>query len=301
MAILSGIARLLIEEHAKRPFTGRLLQLGRQEIMFTRDDLRRIMGLCGVSADRLRDGPPRLTDEEFFGIFAFDAIEVSDVSTDMKAGVVHDLNSADVAQPHRGRFDVIFDGGTMEHVFHAPNVFAAIHAFLAENGRIIHNTPASNSIDHGFYSFSPCLYHEYYTANGYRIDTAYLLDYGTRYLPIRMTAFPYTPPLRRSWLDARRPGHVHYNYFVASKTAHATAGCVPQQSFYEGVWKEAEAGGDRRVVAAASGSGERLKAMIKAMPALEGLLRRHGLPLLRLHDTWSARRAMNRTARRIHV
>lgn len=301
MAILSGIARLLIEEHAKRPFTGRLLQLGRQEIMFTRADLRRIMALCGMPADRLRDGLPQLTDEEFFGIFSFDAIEVSDVSTDMKAGVVHDLNSAEVDPVHRGRFDVIFDGGTMEHVFHAPNVFAAIHGFLAESGRIIHNTPASNSIDHGFYSFSPCLYHEYYTANGYEIETAYLLDYGTRYLPIRMTAFAYTPPLRRSWLDARRPGHVHYNYFVATKTARSTAGRVPQQSFYEGVWAEASGvrqGSEGGGVRSTAGS---LKALIKSFPIVEGMVRRYGMPIIRFHDTWSARRALARNARRIEA
>lgn len=114
----------------------------------------------------------------------------------------------------------------MEHVFHAPNVLASVHEFLSVNGRAIHNTPASNSIDHGFYSFSPCLYHEYYTANGYEIETAYLLDYGTRYLPVRMTAYPYKPPLRRSWLDMRRNGHVHYSFFIARKLPGATQGRI---------------------------------------------------------------------------
>jgi SAM-dependent methyltransferase len=299
MAILTGIARLLIEEHMRRPFTGHLLQLGRQEILFKRDDLARIMRTCGMPAERLKPGGQDLDDIAFFSIFDFDSISAADVSVEMTAEVVHDLNSADVSPAHRGRFDVIFDGGTMEHVFHAPNLFAAIHALLAENGRIVHNTPASNSIDHGFYSFSPCLYHEYYKTNGYRIETAYLLDYGSRYLPIRMTAYNYDPPLRRSWLDMRRPSHVHYNFFVARKQLGATFGRVPQQSFYEAIWTEASGGATQAAQDMRVGLADRLISIVKASPGVDRFVRRYGLPLLRLHDTWSARRALQRVARRI--
>ena len=60
---------------------------------------------------------------------------------------------------------MIIDGGTMEHIFHIPNVLNNIYRMLRVGGRIIHISPSSNYVDHGFYSFSPTLFYDFYQTN----------------------------------------------------------------------------------------------------------------------------------------
>lgn len=304
MGILSGIARLLIEEHQRRPFQGRLLQLGRQEIMFSRKRCAQLIKETGlVPSDRStyrESSNEEISDTEFFSLFGVDSIEALDATADVAASVVHDLNVAEVPEQYRGKFDVIFDGGTMEHVFHAPNMLTAIHNLLAPGGRIIHNTPASNAVDHGFYSFSPCLYYEYYSKSGYELNTAYLIDYGTRLLPIRMTAYPYLPPLSRSALDGRLGGHVHYNYVVATKREGAQAGQIPQQSFYQDIWDEAAAGSGTPTTKPAVDLTASLKNTVKSSPFLNRIVRTYGHPVIRYLDRRQARRYLRARGRRLY-
>jgi hypothetical protein len=242
MAIPKGIASLLIEEHLRRPFQGRLLQLGRQRIFFSLVDFQRIARRHGfVPANhevlqKIQDVRRQLTDEEFFGAFGFSSVCAPDYEKDLGASFTHDLNSPDPPKDQIAAWDCVFDGGTLEHVFNVPNALKCVCQFLSPAGRVIHYSPASNCVDHGFYSLSPCLFHEFYRANGFRVDSAKLLDMGTRLRPIRVTAFDYVPPIPRSILDGYLTGNRYMNFFVATKTEPTNGDRVPQQQFYQGVW-----------------------------------------------------------------
>jgi hypothetical protein len=307
MGILRGIAALMIDEHQARPFTGRLLQLGRQEIFFTAADLARIAAQRGFTpANRAAlaaiDDPRRpLTDREFFGAFDFSAIAAADYSDFDGAELVYDMNRDDLPLDHRGAHDCVVDGGTMEHVFHAPNFLKNVFGLLRVGGRVVHVCPASNAVDHGFYSFSPCLFYEFYRTNGWRIDACQLLDFGTKLLPIRMTAYDYVPPIPRDALDGYLPGTVHYTFFVATKTAESRCDAIPQQNFYQDLWdgaRDADAG----AATGAPPAGRLLgaaKAAIKRSAMLDRAARTYGLPLLRAARILQARRRLGRVGRRI--
>ena len=58
------------------------------------------------------------------------------------ADFIHDLNSVPAPKPLRDRFDVIFNYGTIEHVFHVPNALQNIHDMLKVGGRVIHDVVA---------------------------------------------------------------------------------------------------------------------------------------------------------------
>src|SRR5260221_4574216 len=288
MGILRGIASLMIEEHQVRRFGGRLLQLGRQEIFFSAIDLARIAARRGFTphnaavhaaiADRRRP----LTDLEFFGSFGFAEVAAADYSDFDGAELVYDMNRDDLPDAHRGAYDCVVDGGTMEHVFHAPNFLKNVFGLLRVGGRVIHVSPASNAVDHGFYSFSPCLFYEFYKANGWRIDACKLLNFGSRLLPIRMTAYDYAPPIPRTVLDGYLAGTVHYNFFVATKTPEARGDLVPQQNFYQDLWDGTSpgAGAVRRASPARALIGA-AKTMIKRHPGIERAARSYALPFLR--------------------
>jgi len=77
------------------------------------------------------------------------------------------------------QYDVIYDGGTLEHIFNAPQALKTIHGLLKQDGIIVHGSPSHNHVDHGFYMFSPTFFWDYYSANKYNILTSYLFQYSS--------------------------------------------------------------------------------------------------------------------------
>jgi hypothetical protein len=309
MGVVLGTAALLIEHFGSNPARGRLLQLGRQDIFFSRRALEmllekhRFRPANRQQLDALPNLDQPLDDRQFFGIFGFESIEALDYGG-FHADIDFDMNAERLPEAWRGRYGAVFDGGTMEHVFHVPNFLANTGDLLAPGGVALHMNPASNSVEHGFYSFSPCLYYEYYLSNKYKLHSCTLIDLGTRLRPIRMRAYSYLPPLARDLLDGYLPGNIHWVWCVAEKTAESTRGAVPQQGFYRGLWEEENAG--KRVPAispavAAAGPSliSRVKAFIKARPRLENTVRRRTVPVVRMQRILETRWMLRRLGRRI--
>jgi SAM-dependent methyltransferase len=291
MAVDRGGATLLIEEDLRRPFYGRLLQLGRSEIFFTAGWLNRAFRKSAATAHNRADLaalPPHsgLDDRRFFSSFGFSSIEALDCSDFSGASIIFDLNSAELPPEYHGLFDCIFDSGSMEHVFHVPNLLKNVFRLLAVGGRVIHMTPAANSVDHGFYSFSPGLYYQYYRENGFEVNDCRLVDRGARLLPDKLITYNYLPPIPRKVLDGYLPGHVHHVYCVATKTAHAQCDVIPQQDFYLGLWE----GGKKEVFNGPARKPNVLKEWIKRRPALDSMARTVTLPAFRAARKLRSRR-----------
>jgi SAM-dependent methyltransferase len=96
------------------------------------------------------------------------------------------------------RFDLVYDGGTMEHCFSVADVLGNVVRLAKTGGRIIHHLPLNNWVDHGFYQFSPTLFFDFYEANGFR-DLAMKLHFSARgketyisYDPHRDGRLPYS-------------------------------------------------------------------------------------------------------------
>jgi len=87
------------------------------------------------------------------------AIRGSEIVVDLNEPVQKELN---------GQYDIVLDGGTMEHCFNVPQVLRNILSMTKTGGYIIHVNPL-NMFNHGFYSFSPTFYHDFYTQSGNRL------------------------------------------------------------------------------------------------------------------------------------
>lgn len=254
MGILRGTARLLLDEHRRRPFSGSLLELGKMFVFFTDRELEKWAEAHKVELARtdiaLSHHPPLarrgcLDDRSFFKRLGFDEVKSSDVARWEGADILWDLNQpppADLTQ----RFDVVFEGGTLQHVFDLPQVFRNIHAVLEPGGRIIHGVcPSNNHVDLGFYMFSPTLFYDFYSANGWEINSFYFFDYIAYWVAGRLETSPwriyrYEP----GCLDALSYGRIGNRqvglFIVATKTAEATADVVPQQGFYRDLWRKVD-------------------------------------------------------------
>ena len=104
---------------------------------------------------------------EYFG-----AKKVESIDNSAYEGATHIHNMNDpIPQNLAGRFDTVFDGGCLEHIFNIPQALKNCSLFCKPGGQIIHVLPANNFCGHGFWQFSPELFFSLYSKeNGY-IDT----------------------------------------------------------------------------------------------------------------------------------
>lgn len=244
MGIARAAYRLLLEEKKRGTLKGkRILQLGRQCILFDHATLLKYaqkhnVNLVPVKADLSFDSHYKklgfIDDQTLFQALGFEDVKSLDYSDFEGADIVWDLNTP-IPDKYWDTFDVIYDGGTAEHVFNFPEVLANIHRLLKKNGCIIHVSPSHNHVDHGFYMFSPQVYSEYYLANQYTILTSQI--------------FEYTPKITGNWdiydykigaLDALSGGFgskMLAIHIVAKKTEVSTCHVAPQQGSYVRAWK----------------------------------------------------------------
>jgi hypothetical protein len=78
----------------------------------------------------------------------------------------HDLNTH--TQFDQG-FNLSINHGTAEHIFNIANVFRAMHDATVEGGLMIHESPFTGWVDHGFYCLQPTLFWDVSAANGYEM------------------------------------------------------------------------------------------------------------------------------------
>lgn len=247
MAISRPMARLLLSERRVRPFHGSVLQLGRQTVLFAETQLsawardgRKVAddvssngaSHLGSEARSGRGGAP-MSDEEFFRFLGFDEVFSCDVSSYENATLILDLNGP-VPNELNGKFDMIFDGGTMEHIFTVPQVLANIHSMLKRGGRVIHIAPTSNMVNHGFYSFSPTFFSDYYAANRYRLLTLYLFECFS--WVGEWTAYDCLAGNINNRLGRLSTARMAGTFCVAEKIEDSCSGIVPAQGHFKKLW-----------------------------------------------------------------
>lgn len=249
MGLSKGTLRLLLDEARREPFTGSVAVLGKQDVWFTEDTLRSCAAVAGV---RLRDGPlslsPKpelaregyLSDDSLLRALGFTSYSALDVSDYEAADILHNLNSPTIPPEIEGRFDVVVDGGTLEHVFHLPNALSALGQMVREEGRVIHASPSSNHVDHGFYMFSPTFFWDYYSANRFELPTVHVVRYPQRHWDRPWDVYAYTPGALDHVSFGGLDGGMFMVWCVARKTADSTTGVVPEQSSFLQMWQHAE-------------------------------------------------------------
>lgn len=247
MGIAKGAARLLLDECSKRPFSGTILQLGRQKLFFQEKEFKEWSLFHNI--DLVSDIFTKNSDKEnhiftggmddvvFFKAIGFDSVESCDYSDFQAADHVFDLNKP-VPKHLHNKYDVILDSGTLEHVFHLPQVLKNIYDMLKVGGRVIHQLPASNWIDHGFYSFSPTLFYDYYTVNNWSIETSRIIELTRRHNIDPWRIYDYTPgALNALSSGGFDKGYLINIFFVVTKTENSSADIIPQQSRYLPKWE----------------------------------------------------------------
>lgn len=138
--------------------------LGRQKLSIgpgKRKYLRRALATKGLPQDysdyQQEDG----FAENFLSKIGFPRMQSMDYSEYENCSLVHDLNDP-IPDSLRNKFDIIIDGGTIEHVFNTPQSLDNVFHMLSGGGLFISINGMSGWAGHGFYQFSPELVWRYW-------------------------------------------------------------------------------------------------------------------------------------------
>lgn len=93
-----------------------------------------------------------------------------------------------------GRYDLVLDCGTMEHVSNIAHGFINAASAVALGGHILHEIPL-NMVNHGYWNISPVWFVDFYTKNGFeilRMDRTL----SEAYSESRVLPWPADPPTK---------------------------------------------------------------------------------------------------------
>ncbi|WP_371170590.1 methyltransferase domain-containing protein [Aliiroseovarius sp. 2305UL8-7] len=175
MAIPDTLAARLIETTKQHELGGSFLMLGRQRWIGTRKGKAAKLleetiqnYLPGKTEADLQNADNHYS-EAFFDALGYESVDSLDFSEFEGASLIQDL-SGELDPALEERFDVIYDGGTCEHIFELPTAYRNVHRMLKKGGVLIGHSPCNNWINHSFYQINPEMVYGFWEkAMGYEV------------------------------------------------------------------------------------------------------------------------------------
>src|SRR5258708_8263325 len=159
------------------PAGGTILELGAQQVYCqgAEDVVRQFVERFTGRNDRSRKEIARFADGGYFGELlttcGFDYRSV-----DLIKGfntVLLDLNIHSSPEELCGRFDLVTNFGTTEHLINQLLAMKTVHDLAKPGGIIYHDLPMSGYLKHGYFLYTPLFFNDLAAANDYRIVRQY--------------------------------------------------------------------------------------------------------------------------------
>jgi hypothetical protein len=234
MAINAMILEMIIRAAKEIPQSPkRMLCLGYPDMLVTEQQLDKLLGAEAVSRLTYRDDSEAIIRwhkldgqisriAETRSVFAELGItsDFVDITASRGFEIVLDLNQP-APMELADRYDIVYDGGTLEHCFNVGQVMRNICGFLRMGGFVIHVNPM-NYYNHGFFNFNPTFYHDWYVQSGNTIASSFYAIYG----PVLAPQYTMLDPVASFRIPERAV------LMVAATKSSAAEPCWPMQSKY---------------------------------------------------------------------
>lgn len=187
----------------------------------------------GFSAEDTVNGGDGHT-EKLFLMLGAKTVDTLDYSRYENCTIVHDMNLP-IDKSYHGKFDFIFDSGTIEHIFDVKTVVENIKAMLKVGGAASITTNCNGFLGHGFYQFSPEFFRTLFSSEaGFKI-----LDLSIAELTSDESFTVYSVPdvTKGDRQEMKTSANPHYICFLAQKVEESDKRNY-QQSDYLKIWGE---------------------------------------------------------------
>ena len=255
MGLAIASTRFLVKARHSGVQFDHVLTLGRQNMVLSPrrvENILREFGFwpppVGVAEFHRRMQEPSQRFDTFARALGAQTVTACDMSGYEGATLVHDLNLP-VPRDWEEKFDVVIDGGTLEHVFNFPVAIANCMRMVRTGGHLILLSPANNYFGHGFYQFSPELFYRVLSQeNGFKV--ARMLVAGEADGASSLFGVKYSFSVCSPEYEVNDPAEVHERvtlinnkpilvFVLAQKiSANSIFDKPPQQSDYADQWKE---------------------------------------------------------------
>lgn len=233
---INGLKLLLHSKNTLNVDFTRCATLGRQEILYSPRDIYKLKKSGLLKSENDLKILTKLATEkyfdivlkEFFGAVVVDSFDYSDYEG---VSILHDFNYP-IPNEFFDRYSVVFDGGTLEHIFDFRIAIQNCMRMVRESGHVISISPTNNY--HGFYQFSPELWYRVFDeSNGFLIKKMllYVDDNKTDFYQVED---PDTMQSRVGLINS----YPTYLFVVAQKIRSVDVfKRLPYQSDYVKLWK----------------------------------------------------------------
>jgi hypothetical protein len=175
---------IMSHKHLPRENRNKAMSLARQQIHIHPQTMNHLFQKYGINA------PLHECGEYFEALFkdmGYTVTDSIDNSAYENATIIHNLN---LPLRFRGnRYNYVFDGGTIEHIFNCPQVCENIIDMMEVGGIYCSVTVNNNLSGHGIYQFSP----EFFLS-------AFAPKYGMEVLELYLAEFNAD---REDWIDVK--------------------------------------------------------------------------------------------------
>ena len=149
--------------------------LGRQSLILSATEVAAIVTRYGRTLPAFAGG----WADDYFTALGAQQVQSMDYSDYEDAQFIHDMNLPWPQGQPPARFDVVFDGGTLEHVFNLPQALLNAMSLVKPGGCLLSVSPADGWLGHGFYQPQPELFFRFLTPeNGFRLEGVWLAEFG---------------------------------------------------------------------------------------------------------------------------
>jgi hypothetical protein len=237
VGILYQQARMLLDAcRAGMPMRN-VLMVGHQALLLHPSELRKLQKDSLFPFENYEWG--EYADRFFKDCLGAVQVDILDYSSYEGANILHDL-SQPISDDLTGRYDVVIEAGTLEHVFNFPIAIANLMKMTRLGGTLFASTVSNNLCGHGFYQFSPELIFRVFTeGNGFKLGKVLAMEarYPGVELSSKRSVYEVADPAAlscRVGLVTKRPVML---FFETQKTADVPIfSKSPMQSDYAAAW-----------------------------------------------------------------
>jgi hypothetical protein len=232
MGITKNCVKFLLYVKKNGVSFDKTVMLGRQQLYVCAEEINEYKEKFDF--DDLLDVKKGQFAEPLFKWLGASIIDSVDRSNFENATIIHDLNKP-ISDYLVNKYSVVFDGGTLEHIFNFPMAIKNCMDMLSIGGHFISITPTNNQSGHGFYQFSPELFFSVFSKRyGFVIKSVFLgvdqPDIGIQ--DWYAVADPHRMKQRVTFTNSLPS----YLMVLAQKVNNSAEEVCPAQSDYQLVW-----------------------------------------------------------------
>lgn len=171
MGISYETARQLAKIVANHSDRKSALMFGYQSMRIPVCDVVSLLASMGFDIDNMVELSGRIGDNAtdsklFFKMLGYPDVDALDIFDYEDADIIADLNAP--IKCHDNRYDLIYNGGTLEHAANPVGVLTNAARMLRPGGIVVHQIPMNNFANHGYFMVSPILLFDFHMLNAFK-------------------------------------------------------------------------------------------------------------------------------------